>query len=158
MDLICKVRLYEECGRYFAVLVAPDTMCSSTGRSVAEALENLGRLMAEAPPPQTVGFSIEPEKLEESEESDGRKRRSYAAGPTPDSRELPRATPLVKRLLNERFGKATLRELSEKLGLDDVTPQLLSSSIAGNGARRVRLAIATALGEDADALWPMARH
>jgi len=51
-----------------------------------------------------------------------------------------------------------LRELSEKLGLDDVTPQLLSSSIAGNGAKRVRLAIAKALGEDADVLWPTARH
>nr|WP_311527365.1 hypothetical protein [uncultured Ralstonia sp.] len=155
MDLICKVRLYEERGRYFAVLVAPDTMCSSTGRNVAEALANLGRLMAEDPSPQTVDFSIEPEEPKQPEE---RKRRSHAAGPTPDSREFPRATPLVKRLLNERFGKATLRELSEKLGLDDVTPQLLSSSIAGNGARRVRLAIAKALGEDADALWPMARH
>ncbi|WP_316899488.1 hypothetical protein [Ralstonia edaphi] len=42
--------------------------------------------------------------------------------------------------------------------MDDVTPQLLSSSIAGNGAKRVRLAIAQALGEDADVLWPMARH
>ena len=108
--------------------------------------------MAGDPPPQTVDFSGKPEEPEE------RKRRNHAAGPTPDPREFPRAIPLVKRLLNERFGKATLRELSEKLGLDDVTPQLLSSSIAGNGARRVRLAIAKALGEDPDALWPMARH
>lgn len=155
MDLICKVRLYEERGRYFAVLVAPDTMCSSTGRNVAEALENLGRSMAEDLPPQTVDFSIEPIELIELEEP---KRRSLATGPIPDPRGLPRAAPLVKRLLNERFGKATLRELSEKLGLDGVTPQLLSSSLAGNGARRVRLAIAKALEEDPDALWPMARH
>jgi len=75
-----------------------------------------------------------------------------------DPREVSRAVPLVKRLLEERFGKTTLRGLSEKLGLDDVTPQLLSSSIAGNGAKRVRLAIAEALGEHADALWPTARH
>ncbi|WP_316670724.1 hypothetical protein [Ralstonia chuxiongensis] len=104
--------------------------------------------MAENPLPQSVD-SIEPKE---------RKRGSQVAGPTPHPREFPRAIPIAKRLLNERFGKATLRELSEKLGLEDVTPQLLSSSIAGNGAKRVRLAIAKALGEDPDALWPMARH
>jgi len=149
MDLICKVRLYQDRGRYFAVLVAPDTMCSSTGRDAAEALTNLGRSMAENPLPQSADFSVGPKEG---------KTKSPVAGPTPHPREFPRTVPTVKRLLNERFGKATLRELSEKLGLDDVTPQLLSSSIAGNGAKRVRLAIAKALGEDPDALWPMARH
>lgn len=149
MDLICKVRLYQDRGRYFAVLVAPDTMCSSTGRDAAEALTNLGRSMAENPLPQSADFPVEPKEG---------KTKSPVAGPTPHPREFPRTVPTVKRLLNERFGKATLRELSEKLGLDDVTPQLLSSSIAGNGAKRVRLAIAKALGEDPDALWPMARH
>ncbi|WP_316666662.1 hypothetical protein [Ralstonia psammae] len=149
MDLIGKVRLYQDRGRYFAVLVAPDTMCSSTGRNAAEALANLGRSLAEGSQPQTVEFSIEPKE---------RKRRSPVGGHTPNPREFPRAIPLVKRLLNERFGKATLRELSDKLGLEGVTPQLLSSSIAGAGARRVRLAIAKALEEDPDALWPMARH
>lgn len=149
MDLICKVRLYQDRGRYFAVLVAPDTMCSSTGRDAAEALTNLGRSMAENSLPQSADLSIEPKE---------RKSASQAGGGTPAPREFPRAIPTVKRLLNERFGKATLRELSEKLGLDDVTPQLLSSSIAGSGAKRVRLAIAKALGQDPDALWPMARH
>jgi lambda repressor-like predicted transcriptional regulator len=105
--------------------------------------------MAENPLPQSADFSVEPKEG---------KTKSPVAGPTPHPREFPRTVPTVKRLLNERFGKATLRELSEKLGLDDVTPQLLSSSIAGNGAKRVRLAIAKALGEDPDALWPMARH
>ncbi|SFO82001.1 hypothetical protein [Ralstonia sp. NFACC01] len=105
--------------------------------------------MAENPLPQSADFSVEPKEGN---------TKSPVAGPTPHPREFPRTVPTVKRLLNERFGKATLRELSEKLGLDDVTPQLLSSSIAGNGAKRVRLAIAKALGEDPDALWPMARH
>jgi lambda repressor-like predicted transcriptional regulator len=105
--------------------------------------------MAENPLPQSADFSVEPKEG---------KTKSPVAGPTPHPREFSRTVPTVKRLLNERFGKATLRELSEKLGLDDVTPQLLSSSIAGNGAKRVRLAIAKALGEDPDALWPMARH
>ncbi|MGN7102835.1 hypothetical protein ACTHR6_14565 [Ralstonia holmesii] len=105
--------------------------------------------MAENPVPQPVDFSTE---------SKERKSANQVGGVTPAPREFPRAMPTVKRLLNERFGKATLRELSEKLGLDDVTPQLLSSSIAGNGAKRVRLAIAKALGEDPNALWPMARH
>lgn len=149
MDLVCKVRLYQENGHYFAVLVAPDTMCASTGRTVAEALANLGRSMADDPLPQSVDFSINPKE---------RKRIGQVAEPTPDPRGFPRCIPLVRHLLNERFGKVTLRELSEKLGLDDVTPQLLSSSIAGNGARRVRLAIAEALGEDPNALWPKARH
>lgn len=149
MDLICKVRLYQESGHYFAVLVAADTMCSSTGRNIAEALANLSRSMADDPLPQSVDFSID---LKEH------KRASQVAEPTPDPGEFPRCIPLVRRLLNERFGKATLRELSEKLGLDDVTPPLLSASIAGKGARRVRLTIAKALGEDPNALWPMARH
>lgn len=149
MDLICKVRLYQDRGNYFAVLVAPDAMCSSTGRNVAEALANLGRSMAENPLPQSVDLTIKPKE---------RKKRSPAGGLPSDTREASRAVPLVKRLLEARFGKTTLRGLSEKLGLDDVTPQLLSSSIAGNGAKRVRLAIAQALGEDADALWPTARH
>ncbi|MCT7325198.1 hypothetical protein [Ralstonia mojiangensis] len=105
--------------------------------------------MAENPLPQSADFPVEPKEG---------KTKSPVAGPTPHPRGFPRTVPTVKRLLNERFGKATLRELSEKLGLDDVTPQLLSSSIAGNGAKRVRLAIAKALGEDPDALWPMARH
>ncbi|HWV05304.1 hypothetical protein [Ralstonia sp.] len=104
--------------------------------------------MAENSLPQSAD-SIEPKE---------RRSASQVGGVTPAPREFPRAIPIAKRLLNERFGKATLRELSEKLGLDDVTPQLLSSSIAGNGAKRVRLAIAKALGEDPDALWPMARH
>ena len=149
MDLICKVRLYQDRGNCFAVLVAPGAMCSSTGRNVAEALANLGRSMAENPLPQSVDLPIKPKE---------RKKRSPAGGLPSDPREVSRAVPLVKRLLEERFGKTTLRGLSEKLGLDDVPPQLLSSSIAGNGAKRVRLAIAEALGEDADALWPTARH
>lgn len=148
MDLVCKVRLYQENGHYFAVLVAPDTMCSSTGRNIAEALENLGRSMADDPLPQSVDFSIHPNEY---------KRHDQAAEPAPD-REYPHHILPVRRLLNERFGKATLRELADKLGLNDVTPQLLSSSIAGHGARRVRLAIAKALGVDPDALWPAARH
>ncbi|MCL6470587.1 MAG: hypothetical protein I4O48_20040 [Ralstonia sp.] len=105
--------------------------------------------MAENPLPQSVDLPIKPKE---------RKKRSPAGGLPSDPREVSRAVPPVKRLLEERFGRATLRELSEKLGLDDVTPQLLSSSIAGNGAKRVRLAIAKALGEDADVLWPTARH
>lgn len=104
--------------------------------------------MANDPLPQSVDFSIH---------SKEHKGQDQVAEPTPD-REYPCGIPLVRRLLNERFGKATLRELADKLGLDDVTPQLLSSSIAGHGARRVRLAIAKALGEDPNALWPMARH
>lgn len=149
MNLICKVRLYQENEHYFAVLVAPDTMCSSTGRNISEALENLGRSMADRALPQSVDFSINQKE---------RERASPVAEPVPDTREFPRGVPLARHLLNERFGNATLRELSDKLGLDDVTPQLLSSSIAGRGARRVRLTIAKALGEDPNTLWPTARH
>lgn len=149
MDLVCKVRLYQENGHYFAVLVAPDTMCSGTGRNIAEALANLGRSMADDPLSRSVEVSSNPKEP---------KRRRHVTEPTPDVREFPRYTPLVRRLLNERFGKATLRELADKLGLDDVTPQLLSSSIAGKGAKRVRLTIAKALGEDPNTLWPTARH
>lgn len=105
--------------------------------------------MAESPLPQSVDLPIK---------SKERQKRSPAGGLPSEPREVSRAVPLVKRLLEEHFGKTTLRGLSEKLGLDDVTPQLLSSSIAGNGAKRVRLAIAQALGEDADVLWPAARH
>jgi lambda repressor-like predicted transcriptional regulator len=149
MDLIHKVRLYQDNGRYFAVLVASDTMYSSTGRTIAEALENLGRSMADhsAVPSADCGM----------DQKDGQ-GESQMAEPLPDAPEVRRRAPLVKQRLDERFGKATLRELSDKLGLDNVTPQLLSSSIAGRGAKRVRLAIAAALGEDPNTLWPAGRH
>ncbi|ATG19813.1 hypothetical protein CO705_08040 [Ralstonia pickettii] len=87
-----------------------------------------------------------------------RDAKRQIAEPMPDAPEVRRRAPLVKQRLDERFGKATLRELSDKLGLDNVTPQLLSSSIAGRGAKRVRLAIAAALGEDPNTLWPAGRH
>ncbi|WP_316656742.1 hypothetical protein [Ralstonia condita] len=149
MDLICKVELYQENGHYFAVLVAPEAMCSSTGRNIAEALLNLGRFISDEGLPQRIGLSLHSEE---------RESRSQTAQATVDPRELPGYVPLVRHLLNERFGNVTLRELSDKLGLVGVTPQLLSSSIAGKGARRVRHAIAEALGEAPDVLWPTARH
>lgn len=149
MDLLCKVELYQEGGHYFAVLLAPDAVCSSTGRNISEALLNLGRSIADHRSPQLIDL---PTKQIECDKS------NQEAGPTLAPRVLPGDIPIVRQLLNERFGKITLRELSEKLSLDDVTPQLLSSSIAGKGARRVRLAIAEALGEEPSALWPTARH
>lgn len=42
MDLLYKVRLYQENGHYFAVLVASGTLHSSTGRNIAEALKTWG--------------------------------------------------------------------------------------------------------------------
>lgn len=149
MDLLYKVRLYQENQRYFAVLVGPDTMHSSTGRNIAEALENLGRSMAGHSLAQAVDFSMPPTEREAT---------TQIAEPTPDPSALRRSVAPVRQRLGERFGKATLRELSDKLGLENVTPQLLASSIAGRGAKRVRLAIAEALGEDPNALWPMGRH
>ncbi|CAJ0716832.1 hypothetical protein [Ralstonia mannitolilytica] len=149
MDLLYKVRLYQDNRRYFAVLVASDTMHSSTGRNVAEALENLGRSMADHPASALADCPMNPKE---------RDAKSQIAEPMPDAPEVRRRAPLVKQRLDERFGKATLRELSDKLGLDNVTPQLLSSSIAGRGAKRVRLAIAAALGEDPNTLWPAGRH
>ncbi|MCO5397651.1 hypothetical protein [Ralstonia soli] len=99
--------------------------------------------------PQSVDVSIHPKED---------RRRSEIAEPASAPCEFPRHIPLVRHLLHERFGKVTLRELSDKLGLDDVTPQLLSSSIAGKGAKRVRLTIAKALGADPNTLWPTTRH
>ncbi|MBU9579369.1 hypothetical protein KTE26_13095 [Ralstonia mannitolilytica] len=87
-----------------------------------------------------------------------REAKCQTAEPVPAAPEVRRRAALVKQRLDERFGKATLRELADKLGLDNVTPQLLSSSIAGRGAKRVRLAIAAALGEDPNTLWPAGRH
>ncbi|AJW45377.1 hypothetical protein [Ralstonia mannitolilytica] len=149
MDLLYKVRLYQENGHYFAVLVASGTLHSSTGRNIAEALENLGRSMADHPAAAPADCPVNPKE---------REAKCQTAEPVLAAPEVRRRAALVKQRLDERFGKATLRELADKLGLDNVTPQLLSSSIAGRGAKRVRLAIAAALGEDPNTLWPAGRH
>lgn len=148
MKLIFKVRLYLEGRHYFAVLVTPDMMCSSSGLSMGEALINLGHAIAEEPLPQLADLHLFPQQRESV---------LRAVVPTPAPRAFPKHIPLAKRLLNDRFGAITLRQLVHELGLENVSPQLLSSSISGKGAKRVRRAIATALGEEPSVLWPLAR-
>lgn len=136
--------MYQDRGNCFVMLVTPDVMCFSTRRNVAGALANLGRSAAKNSPPQLVDLPIKPKE---------RKKRSPVGGLPSDLHETSHAILLVKRLPEEHFGKTTLRRLLEKLGLDDITPQSLSSSIIGNEAGHARFTIAEALEKDADTLW-----
>ena len=144
MRLSYKIRIYEEAGRYVSVLVMPEGMISGVGNSLPHALTSLA---------QGVRRASEFGSLEQPVTSNALSNGSHSSSPPPRG-----DVPKVKRLLLERFGKLTLRQLSEKLDMRNVSTAVLSASIRGRGARRVRLAIARALGEEPAQLWPVSRH
>lgn len=67
---------------------------------------------------------------------------------------IPRSRPIKDRLI-EKYGKRSNRELAACIGIVDAdAPTMLSSAMAGSGTRKVRCAIARALGVEPSSLWP----
>jgi len=61
----------------------------------------------------------------------------------------------IKALLFEKFGNLSNREIAARIGVvERDAPVMLSMALGGQGSRRVRCAIAMALGDLPSRIWP----
>lgn len=60
----------------------------------------------------------------------------------------------IMRRLYQKFGNLNNRQIMRKMDIEGVSPTAFAGAAAGQGSRRVRCAIAIALGEIPSNLWP----
>lgn len=140
--------LYVEDGRCVAE-VPQLAGCKGVGASYAQALRRAERaidawLQAAAAAGLAIPVTTSADKALKA------LRRAMPASPSGGRKLAP-----VKLQLLEKFGKLSNRELATRIGVIAVdAPVMLSSAAAGKGTRRVRCAIALALGQPPSSLWP----
>ncbi|PWF41311.1 hypothetical protein C7C56_024785 [Massilia glaciei] len=92
----------------------------------------------------------------ELEGNKGAKPRGGGREARPCRRPLKRRhVSAAKALLLEKYGNLSNREIAARIGVvERDAPTMLSMALSGRGSRRVRCAIAVALGDLPSRLWP----
>ncbi|WP_076592129.1 type II toxin-antitoxin system HicB family antitoxin [Herminiimonas arsenitoxidans] len=146
-----KIFLYHD-GDAFVANVPELPACSANGATYAEALERVQQAISDwigdaekagVPPPPLVKPAVLLQVLNNCTHKPGVLTSGFR-----------NRTP-VRALLIKKFGRRSNRELAACIGIfGKDAPIMLSGAASGSGTRKVRCAIALALGKSPSQLWP----